>query len=965
MIDMMIDIMTKYYDVIKRTAGSLYHMFDGEKITHTELMEEADRILPKTLRNPNAREMPEYGAILGCVVDLYEAEVGITTFAPNTISKDKQSKYWLYKIKPTIPHPFFERYKLYLSKDGFAQKAIENIEVTCEEILAHCANPKTPCAVDKKRGLVVGDVQSGKTANYLGLVNMAYDYGYRIVILLAGTTNSLRTQTQKRTDKGVIGAKSDTIGNCIQHIGVGFGAQEHYVVPFTNQTNDFKKFIRSNLNVAIGDLNKPVVLVVKKVKSILESVSERLQSELVEKGLDSTSILIIDDEADNASVNTAKPGNDPTTINRAIRAIFNKFPIASYVGYTATPFANVFINPDDTDPENLDLFPADFITQLHAPDFYFGGRKVFPKETDTDTLPRCLRLLSEEEPCFLPVVHDKYIPYFDLADSLKEAIHSFLINNVIRTLRNQPNKHRSMMINITRYNDVQNQIYDRVCGYVSLLTNAIEELSSKSVDDFVADKELRKIYTLFTESEFYKAIREGSNIYKTVSVDWTDVQRGLYDEIKQFKIVIINSKNGKMNQLDPNGKNKRFDYEDYEEEGARVIAIGGMVLSRGLTLEGLMTSYYSRNAATYDTLLQMCRWFGYRPKYEDLCRVYLTQENIDRFDAVLDAVEDMKLQFAEMDRQGKNPKEFGLMIKESPETLETTMLITARNKIRGTEVIEYRLNYGGVYSDTSKLSIDSHVNLHNVSRCKYFISKLNFNWQKNRYYMAQQVKKFDVAELIRELKIPYVNKKFDTEGLAEYIENSEVFPYWDVVIANGESDDPFQVGNDNIRKVKRSFHIKGEQDPYIRIGGSNNRVMDPSVFDAGLWLTEDQRNMILETKNNNAPGGKIYTELSVTDYLEIRKCPLLVIYPIDLKTSCSDAERMAWGDQISKLLQIKENIKASLGENNPLMAFAFGFPKKESGVTVKYRANKRKLDELNANLEIDDEEEGIEEDDDD
>ena len=120
----MTDVMTKYYDVIKRTSGALYHMFDGEKITHTELLEEADRILPKTLRNPNARTMPEYAAILGCVVDLYEAEVGIKTFAPNTLSKDKQSKYWLYKTKPTIPHPFFERYKLYLSKDGFAQKAI-------------------------------------------------------------------------------------------------------------------------------------------------------------------------------------------------------------------------------------------------------------------------------------------------------------------------------------------------------------------------------------------------------------------------------------------------------------------------------------------------------------------------------------------------------------------------------------------------------------------------------------------------------------------------------------------------------------------------------------------------------------------------------------------------------------------------------------------------------------------------
>ena len=139
-------------------------------------------------------------------------------------------------------------------------------------------------------------------------------------------TNSLRLQTQKRTDKGVIGAKSDSIGNSIEYIGVGFNPQDHFAVPFTNQSNDFAKFIQRNLNAAISDFNKPVVLVVKKIKSVLESVSERLQSELTEKGvLDSKSILIIDDEADNASVNTSKSSSSPTSINKNVRAIFNKF----------------------------------------------------------------------------------------------------------------------------------------------------------------------------------------------------------------------------------------------------------------------------------------------------------------------------------------------------------------------------------------------------------------------------------------------------------------------------------------------------------------------------------------------------------------------------------------------------------------------------------------------------------------
>ena len=136
-----------------------------------------------------------------------------------------------------VPHPFFDRYKLYLSSNDFAPKVIDNIEISCEYILARCANPKTTSPTEWRKGLVVGDVQSGKTANYLGLINMAYDYGYRIVVLLAGTTNSLREQTQKRTDSGVIGAKSDTIGNSIEFVGVGLNTGEHFAVPFTNQVS--------------------------------------------------------------------------------------------------------------------------------------------------------------------------------------------------------------------------------------------------------------------------------------------------------------------------------------------------------------------------------------------------------------------------------------------------------------------------------------------------------------------------------------------------------------------------------------------------------------------------------------------------------------------------------------------------------------------------------------------------------
>ncbi len=960
----MTDTSPSYYAIKKRVSDMLYRLFEGQKGTHSDVLKKAKQLMGIVLPVSDSYSQAELDDIVRESVEMYEIEVGVKTYAPNVIAKDKQSKYWLSKVKQFIQHAYFDRYKLYLSKEGFAQKSIDNIESTCELTLSYCANPKCAAQRDQKRGLVMGDVQSGKTANYLGLINMAFDYGYKIIVLLAGTTKSLRIQTQKRMDKGVIGAKSDSIGNEIDYIGVGFDTQEHYAVPFTNQTNDFARFMQRNLNSAIGDYNKPVVLVVKKVKSILESVGSRLQAVLNEKGLDSKSILIIDDEADNASVNTATPANTPTAINRCIRAIYNKFPIASYVGYTATPFANIFINPRDEQKDNLDLFPADFIVQLNPPDYYFGGRKVFPN--DGEAIPRCLRLIYEGEPGYLPVIHKKEACFDCLSDSLIEAINSFLIDNVIRTLRGQSKKHRTMMINITRFNDVQVKIQERVIEYIDRLRETIEQLENASTEMFIRNARMKSLYDLY-QSGFFNPIKNGDPALEQVPVSWSEIQHGLYEEIKLMLVVVINSRNGKMSRHDDSGVNRRFDYEEYNGTGARIIAIGGMVLSRGLTLEGLMVSYYSRNATTYDTLLQMCRWFGYRPNYEDLCRIYLSQENVDHFDAVLDAADDLREQFAEMERQGKTPKDFGLMIKESPDTLETTMLITSRNKMRGTEDIIYHLNYGGVYADTSKLLKDAAINDHNSRVFDQLYDNTQFAWdlEHNRYW-ASNVPKSSVAAMISNLKIPYANKKFDTQGLSEYIASSDIFPIWDVVIATGERREGHEFkGIERLYTVKRSFHVNCDNDPYIRIGGHNNRVMEPGILNVGLWLSRADADSILKAKRAVANDDRQYNELTAKDYLKRRERPILVIYPIDLATEITDVEKGMFSEyDWNEMERIKKSIKASIGENIPLLAFAIAFPERESKVVVTYRANRIKLDELTANAEVDDDDEGADENDD-
>lgn len=940
--------------LVKNIFDTLCIILNSEKKKHSELVNFAKQMFNVSYASEWKKlSQEDQEAALSEVVKKYENHIGMKGFDSNIIEKQKESEHWLYKAKsdPNQKHEHFEHYKHYLIKDGFSLKTVQSIETICEKILARCANPKTTANLDQRKGLVIGDVQSGKTANYLGLINMAYDYGYKIVVLLAGLTDSLRVQTQKRTDYGAIGAISDSIGGTkTEYVGIGEHSHQYYVIPLTDQAHDFGKFIQETSHSGISDLKKPVVLVIKKNKDILDAVGRKLQSTLDEMAkhangnFDSNSILIIDDEADNASINTKKDGVPPSVINRCIRKIFNNFPVATYVGFTATPFANIFINPEDDASGNKDLFPSDFIVQLHTPSDYFGGRKVFPK--NDDDIPHCMRLIYGTEDNFFPVIHKRDAQFNEMAESLKQAIHCFLINNVIRTIRGQKTKHRSMMINITRFNDVQSRILYKVQDYIDEITNAVEQTALKSEKVFTANKELCKIHDLFLKDEFYRDVRNGFDDYEKVS--WKKIQRGLLEEIKQIQIVVINSRNGQANKFDKNGKQKRFDYDDYKKEGARVIAIGGLVLSRGLTLEGLMVSYYSRNATAYDTLLQMCRWFGYRPKYEDLCRIYMTQTNMANFSAVLDAIENLKEQFKEMEIKGKKPSDFGLMVKESPDTLETSLLITSRNKMRGTDEVIVQLNYGGVAADTSKLDLRKEINDYNKKLIIDFLNKIEVNKMVDKKYIGKKnVEKDLVADFVSKLKIPYVNKKFDVEGLSKYIAKSEIFTNWDIVVAVGDSDRTFDFGKLKTHAVYRQFHF---DEHNFRIGRNNNRVMEPSIFKFGLTIEQLQ---LIEKRHEENPE---HEDLIVKDFLcEERERPLLIIYPIDLKTNY-DSEK----NNKKKSLQIdpqKQEKKDALGENL-LFAFAIGFPKKEDPERMVYRANMQKIKELTEGIEVDDDQEG-------
>ena len=569
--------------------------------------------------------------------------------------KEKNHFSWYYAAKSSINPQFWTRYSTYLYKDaGFNSDVINSIDAETDEMMDLLSDPTQQLAF-QRRGLVIGDVQSGKTSTYLALMNKAADAGYHIIILLTGTIEKLRRQTQGRTDEGFVGLDSTAFNKNKDSVFVGVGNIDRSISGWavTSTTSDFNTSTANKLSGKLSSINSPVVFVLKKNKSVLEKLEGwmRLFNRNPATGTIDSPLLMIDDEADNASVST-KPGEDPTTINKNIRKILKLFSKASYVGFTATPFANIFIDPDSSQ-EMLgdDLFPRDFIYALEAPTNYIGAASIFPKEGKYHFM------INDNGDCerYVPVKHKKDHVPGEIPLSLRKAVAGFVITNAIRDLRGQITKHRSMMVNVSVYVDVQKKIADQLDSYVREM--------QREIRNYYMMKEVALQYSSFA---FLKDVYD--QYYSKCEFEWDTVQTALWSAIAPIVVRYVNGGNAAKN----------LNYDENEELGLRIIAVGGYSLSRGLTLEGLSTSYFYRNTKMYDTLMQMGRWFGYRPHYEDLCQVWINQDAVDWYSYISEASDELKREVRRMQAEQKTPADFGLCVRSD----DATLLVTARNKMR-------------------------------------------------------------------------------------------------------------------------------------------------------------------------------------------------------------------------------------------------------------------------------------------
>jgi hypothetical protein len=769
---------------------------------------------------------------------------------------------WVLQRAATIDPFFWNRYARYLETNKrWPSTVVSTLGRTTEEILDLLGNPIEPGSW-KRRGLVLGDVQSGKTATYTALISKAADAGYRLVVLLTGTLENLRRQTQERMDEGFVGFDSSgelrKVREGIQ-VGVGLVDATRQATVFTSRSNDFSTATVQALGLRISALKEPALVVLKKNKAILRNLNAWLKDYNADaSGKIDIPMLLVDDEADNASLNTSPDA--ATAINAEIRKLLSLFTRNSYVGFTATPFANIFVDPDKEDAMlGDDLFPRDFIYSLSAPSNYVGPTALFGDEPSP-----MLRTIEDGWDIF-PYGHKKELKVKELPESLWTALDCFLVGNVIRDLRLEGPTHRSMLVNVTRFSDVQIDVQGLIQVRLDQIKASVRNFSKLPVKEAVRDPMIARLREAFISH------------FPDIEFGWERIQAGLLDSVSPVISVAVNQK-----------RKNALDYKPHEKTGLRVVAVGGNSLSRGFTLEGLMTSYFLRTTAMYDTLLQMGRWFGYRDGYEDICRLWMTQEARIWYSHITEATQELRDEIAKMKEQGRTPEDFGLAVRAHPDAL----IVTAYNKMRTAKSVERVVSVSNRLFESYELATDKDVREQNHRAIKTFLAAAHRagEWELHRKTspFLRNVPNHVVAQLVRSFRVGPSDLLFQPEELASIIERcpDPKLAAWDVLVPAGNERRSLEVDGHRVPYQRRAVELKRRA---WHVSGDKRRIASRGDEACGLGaeaLALAQEASLREREEREAKTGRKADDearLSISDkhFRAQRDRPLIMLHFIE------------------------------------------------------------------------------------
>jgi hypothetical protein len=887
-----------------------------------------------------------------CAEDLLKA-FEIKSKDSSTLSNNDNHENW---YDPNKKRPYWDSHKEWLLEISKKPVDVVNeIDKSTDEILGLLENPTRKGLWDR-RGLVVGNVQSGKTSNFTALINKAADAGYKFIIVMSGLTKDLRRQTHERLDEGFFGFNTEQFEydnfSSSNILPLGKIRQDKLNRPNTYTSSAMngdlsKAKLRAVVNTHTEDLT---LLCVKKNKTSLENLirfvlsSPNVPSNIVVKDkpfaikqikensneidfknlnenidaddlspdfplIKDKPILLIDDEVDHASVDTGigaidendQPNDeyDPKTINKLIRQLLNLYEKKSYIGYTATPFANVFIHPNEyTKDAGPGLFPKSFIHDLPEPNNYYGIEKLFSEETG-DIDESFLEIVDDhchnpqDIDCFegwMPPKH--YTDHEALTNgnnihpnSLKRAILSFIASCSIRNLRGQIDNHKSMLIHVSKYIKVNQQIKVQVINTIDKIRST---LLNPGTDEFI---------------NFKKEIEEELNNFPKQNEFSFDQ---IFNSEVGIKFVVseisLNIKNLSGDSVD------FLNYEQYKRskgKGLQTIIIGGDRLSRGITLEGLSTSYFLRSTKMYDTLMQMGRWFGYRQGYQDLCKLFTTPEMMDWFYFISEATEELKLQFRIMSEKNLTPQDFGLKVKSHP-----LLMITSRVKMQhGHSITSSFVDHFGQTTSFDLNKVD-----HNLKLVEIFLNEIEepsenksiireYGNEQNSY-VWKNVNSSKVINFLNKYEIHEDAKLVRPHFYSQYIKNLnsiDELKEWTVgLMGSGSSGIIEKVCNKyEVNLLKRKAR-KADFNNKYSIGALTNPLHQM------LDLDNDQiKEIIKNSKDKKNYGAK-------ARQLRNPKNGLLLIYPIEKPNHKNSKSKICFGFAIS----FPSKSKSKYDENN-------------------------------------------------
>ncbi len=877
-----------------------------------------------------------------------ESSNAIATGVPDFLDNKTDHEDWFNPstnapINREIEWHFWEHYKLYLiNKKRWPREVMRSLDNLSSEILSRIEDPDREGMWDR-RGMVMGSVQSGKTANYTALITKAADAGYKIFIILAGVHNSLRSQTQSRLNEEFLGYDIDKVQKLTgseKATGVRAMFRNHkavYSLTSSDEKGDFNRIVASQSGIPLTREGPPIVFVIKKNVSILRNLIKWLPSIVGMRDdngqwrIPDIPSMVIDDECDYASINTEWPERDengrinkewdPTTTNRLIRKLVKMLDKVVYIGYTATPYANIFIdNESETHPKfGEDLFPRSFIISLPSPSNYMGPEKVFGLDADVerdieevDPLP-LIRVVNDHQD-IIPDKHKKHLILPCLPESMQYAIKCFLLSCAARSIRQEGIPHNSMLIHVTRFTAVQGLLYELVKTKLQDLMARI--MSGENLEDF------RKIW----EKDFIPTTRSMASyeppFVDAISHTWDEVKARLAETTRYIKVKKINGTSTdclayKDVEMDAQIKSEQDESVPWERRGLNVIAIGGDKLSRGLTLEGLTISYYLRASRMYDTLMQMGRWFGYRDGYSDLCRIFTTGELITWYRHIASATLELQEELNYMASLQKTPDEFGLKVRSHPGRL----VVTSSGKRRNAEKIQ--LSYDGRITET--IVFDRKHTLNNFTALENLVEDIGRppdeenNPLKPRYIWHEIPSVTIINFLSRYRQQEEAMRTVKASVLASYIEqqnmNDELTEWCVAIVSKAEPESSINVKGHLVGCVYRKPFPDGSlTDTEVTI----KRLISP--FDERLDLTEAEleRAREYDRKNGRSKAGSP-SGLGIRYEGRPKERGLLLIY---LPHGEDTVSGLVYG-----------------GQEDPVVGFAISFPGSETAEPIEYLVN--------------------------